>query len=270
MNTHYSEDDLVLFFYGEGRRRPSVQVHLDNCAQCAALYAEIATTLKLVSAPQAPERDERYGLEVWQRLRPVLPVRPPAPVAAWWMNRLVLSGAVAAMVIAAFLVGRGGLTPTRDGGQPSSVAEIEGGQTPIPSRGLTPTEAGDAADRMRTAAIADHLEQSERLLLDFVNAGGQVVDVSTEQSMAADLIDANRLYREAADGAGETMIADVLDALERSLIEIAHGPSTLSPADFNKMRMRLDAASLLFKVRVLSDELRDRDISTVKPLRKDA
>jgi hypothetical protein len=182
------------------------------------------------------------------------------------MNRLALSGAVAAVVVAAFVVGRS---------WPD--ADSRGGQTPILSRGQTPSagltpsdaEAGEAADRMRLAAITDHLEQSERLLIDFVNAGGQVVDVGVEQAIAADLIDTNRLYREAADGAGDAMIADVLDALERSLIEIAHGPSTLSPADFDKLRMRLDAASLLFKVRVLSDELRDRELSTVKPLRKE-
>jgi hypothetical protein len=51
-------------------------------------------------------------------------------------------------------------------------------------------------------------------------------------------------------------------------MEISHGPSTLSLADFNKTRMRMDAAALLFKVRVLSDELHEREVSTPKPPRK--
>jgi hypothetical protein len=252
--THHSEDDLILFFYGEGRRRTAVQAHLDACPQCAALYADIAQTMKLVTAPEPPERDERYGLEVWQRIRPILPVSPPSQSLFWWpTNRVALGGALAALVVAAFLTGRA-WPIHHDSPTPAArtVAAL-----------VTDTSSTDVSDRMRMAAIGDHLEQSERLLLDFVNAGGQVVDVSGEQVMAADLIDANRLYREAASSAGDTGVADVLDALERSLIEIAHGPSTLSRADFNRTRTRQDAAALLFKVRVLSDELHEREISPV-------
>src|SRR5204862_534804 len=86
--------------------------------------------------------------------------------------------------------------------------------------------------RMRMAAISDHLERSERVLLDVMNASGARgahIDVSDAQGWAADLIDDNRLYREAAARAGDTMIADVLDDLERNLLEIVHGPSTLPP-----------------------------------------
>src|SRR5207245_11087688 len=39
---HYTEDDLTLYYYGEGRRRADVERHLDGCAACAALYREIA------------------------------------------------------------------------------------------------------------------------------------------------------------------------------------------------------------------------------------
>ena len=51
----------------------------------------------------------------------------------------------------------------------------------------------------------------------------------------------------------------MLDELERSLLEIVHGPSTLTPAELQALRVRLDAAALLFKVRVLHDELRGRE-----------
>jgi len=72
---HSTEDDLVLHHYGEGRRRDELDQHLHTCAACAALYQEIAGTLATVRDADIPERDDRYGLEVWQRIRHDLPRR---------------------------------------------------------------------------------------------------------------------------------------------------------------------------------------------------
>jgi hypothetical protein len=130
------------------------------------------------------------------------------------------------------------------------------------------TETNDGGTRVRMAAIGDHLERSERVLLDVMNASGArgaQIDVSDAQAWAADLIDDNRLYRETATHAGDTMIAGVLDDLERNLLEIVHGPSTLTPAQLEQVRVRLDAAALLFKVRILHDELREREIAPALP-----
>jgi len=76
---------------------------------------------------------------------------------------------------------------------------------------------------------------------------------------ARDLVETSRLYRQDAVDAGEQSVADVLDDLERSLLEIVHSPSTVGAADLEQIRRRIDAATLLFKVRVMSDELRKRD-----------
>ena len=252
---HYSEDDLILYYYGEGRRRADIERHLGACSSCAAAYRQIAGTLSLVTAPEVPERDERYGLEVWQRIRHQLPEQETAWWPAWlrW-DRLAVAGAAAALcaiVIAAFVAGR--LWPRQDLPGMKMVASD------------TATEAGT---RVRMAAISDHLERSERVLLDVMNASGARgahIDVSDAQGWAADLIDDNRLYREAASRAGDTMIADVLDDLERNLLEIVHGPSTLTPAQLEQVRVRLDAAALLFKVRVLHDELRERETAPALP-----
>ena len=75
MASHISEDDLTLYYYGEGRRRDQIEQHLDDCPACAAVYREIAATLALIAAPDTPERGAQYGLEVWQRLRHRLPER---------------------------------------------------------------------------------------------------------------------------------------------------------------------------------------------------
>jgi len=45
----------------------------------------------------------------------------------------------------------------------------------------------------------------------------------------------------------------------RSLLEIVHTPSHVTAARLDEIRRRIDAASLLFKVRVLGDELRRRE-----------
>ena len=123
----------------------------------------------------------------------------------------------------------------------------------------------DSGARVRMAAISDHLERSERVLLDLLNAGAGTIDVRDEQVWAADLVGANRLYRQAALRAGDTMVASVLDDLERNLLDIVHGPSKLTPADLEQLRVRLDAAALLFKVRVLHDELRERETAPASP-----
>ncbi len=84
-------------------------------------------------------------------------------------------------------------------------------------------------------------------------------NISTEQRWAEDLLQTSRLYRQDAIEAGEPSVAAVLDDLERNLLEIVHSPSRISAADLEQLRRRIDAAALLFKVRVMSDELRQRE-----------
>jgi hypothetical protein len=79
------------------------------------------------------------------------------------------------------------------------------------------------------------------------------------------VIAANRLYRHASARAGDGETAAVLEDLERNLLEIAHGPSTLTARDLEAVRARLDTAALLFKVRVLSEQLREREVAPARP-----
>jgi len=241
---HLSEDELVLLYYGEAQRPERVEQHLDACEACAAAYRAIAGTLSLVTPPDPPARDERYGLEVWQRIRLDLPVQE----LPWWVpwRRPVLVGAVTLLIVASFMVGRF---------WPSTMS--------APTALQTIETIADPGERVRVAAISDHLEQSERVLLDLLNAQGPKVDVSAEQTSAADLIDAGRLYREASLVAGDQLVAGVLDELERSLLEIVHGPSTLTTQQLDVIRGRIDGASLVFKVRVLSNELRERETAPI-------
>jgi hypothetical protein len=244
---HYTEGDLILYYYGESKRRAAIDEHLASCAACSTAYQEIVSTLALVGHPEVPERDERYGLEVWQRIRHKLPVQEPPFWMAWL--KPALAAAVVLAVATAFVSGRLWPTPQIQAPPAASVSDL----------------SGDARERVLSAAIGDHLEQSERVLLDFVNTGGDTVDVSDQQLTVGDLVDTNRLYRHAAERAGDEQIASLLDELERTLLEIANGPSTLTPAELEAVRARLDAAALLFRVRVLSDELHEREIAPAQP-----
>lgn len=249
--THPAEEDLILHFYGEASQPEAIRDHLGTCAACRSEFDAIARTLTMVATPPTPQRGDLYGLEVWQRIRPNLP--PPTSWARIWRARWttgIVSAGVAALVMAAFVAGRSWPAASRSASAP--VAQ-------------TTVAAAPVDDRALTVALVDHLERSERVLVDLANADGAQLDVTREQAWAADLVDANRLYREAAVQAGETTTASVLDDLERTLLDIVHAPSTLTPAELEDVRARLDAAALLFKVRVLSNELREREMAPLAP-----
>ena len=241
MSRHCSEDDLTLYYYGEGRRRADIESHLESCAQCAALYKDLAGTLALIATPEAPARGDQYGLELWQRIRHRLPEqqRFKGFIGFTEFNRFIgFAAAAAVLVVAAFIAG----------------------QRFRPANQVNQMTLGDASasKRILLTSVADHLDRSERVLTDLMNTSDPG-DISTEQAWAEDLLDASRLYRQDAMAAGEPSVAAVLDELERNLLEIVHSPSRISNDDLEQIRRRIDAAALLFKVRVLGDELRRRN-----------
>jgi hypothetical protein len=247
---HFSDEDLTLYYYGEGRKRADIEQHLEACAACASLYGEISQTLAMIAAPEIPERGDQYGLEVWQRIRHKLPEQD----APWWTtffrhDRLVFAAAAAMLVLVAFVAGR--LWPR----PPVDVPVAGSGQTASGAPGSI--NVGDTRQRILLTSVADHLDRSERVLTDIMNAPRG--DISSEQRWADDLLTTSRLYRQDAVDAGEQSVAAVLDELERSLLEIVNSPSKISAADLEQIRRRIDAAALLFKVRVMSDGLRERE-----------
>jgi hypothetical protein len=283
---HYSEDELTLHYYGEAasRRRGRVERHLDECSACAKVYREIAGTLAMINAPEAPERGDQYGLEVWQRIRHRLPEqehgfggfgRFGGFARFGGFSRFLgfqgfgLAAAAAVLVVAAFIAGRAWQrqeassiiathTNSPNPSNPSNPSNPPNPLNPVnPLNSLNPGDA-DVRQRILITSVVDHLDRSERVLTDIMNAPDRS-DISAAQGWAADLLTTSRLYRQDAVDAGEQSVASVLDDLERSLLEIVHSPSQISAADLEQIRRRIDAAALLFKVRVMSDELRQRE-----------
>jgi hypothetical protein len=257
---HCTDDELTLYYYGEGSRRHNVERHLESCQACAATYREIAGTLAMIAAPETPERGDQYGLEIWQRIRHKLPERESgfSRFSGFWrfsgfsgferFSGFGVAAAAALLMIAAFIGGRVW--------QQRSATPVLTTATNAPNP-ANPEHPENRTNLILLTSVADHLDRSERVLTDIMNAPRG--DISTEQGWATDLLNASRLYRQDAVDAGEDSVASVLDELERNLIEIVHSPSRISAADLDQIRRRIDAASLLFKVRVMSDELRQRE-----------
>ena len=88
------------------------------------------------------------------------------------------------------------------------------------------------------------------------------VNISAEQRRAEDLLDENRLYRQTAVQEGDTALASVLDELERVLLDVAHSPEEVTPAQLEKIRQKIEARGILFKVRVVGRELQERQKAT--------
>jgi hypothetical protein len=51
----------------------------------------------------------------------------------------------------------------------------------------------------------------------------------------------------------------VLEELERVLVEVAAGPDALAPQDVAELQRRIEARGLLFKVRVVGSQVRERE-----------
>jgi hypothetical protein len=118
-------------------------------------------------------------------------------------------------------------------------------------------------ERILLVAVGDHLERSQVALIELVNTpSGTTVDISGEQQRARDLVAENRLYRQTALTTGDPAVASVLDELERVLMEIANSPSTMTAAEFSKVRSRIEQQGIIFKVNVFGQRVRERETSS--------
>jgi len=242
---HLQEHELVAHFYGDeaGSECATAERHLAECEGCRAELEALRNTLSAVAAaqPEVPERDEAYGTEVWNRIRAHLPETEERSWSAWLQPRRWLPiGAIAALIFIAFIAGRLSQRP-----QPAP-PEIAG-------------ETGDqaASDRLLLVAVGRHLERSQTLLVELMNTpADRLVDISLEQQRAEDLISANRLYRQSTVNAGDQQIAEVLEELERVLLDVARQPGKVSGAELAQIQQRIDSRGVLFKVRVIGANIR--------------
>jgi hypothetical protein len=239
---HCSDEELLLEYYGES---PDAPAHLSSCAECGARFQEVKALLNGITL-EPPERGEHYGLEVWQAIRHRLPARDTG-----WRGLLTLQWGLAAAAALLLTVGftAGRLWPGAEQAPPAS----------SPGIAVASTESVDEDDRARVALLTlnDHFDRSDGVLAEVMNASGPR-DLSAERQRAADLVAASRLYRRNATVLNEPALAAVLEDVERVLLDIVHQPPQATVSDLNEIRRRIDSAGLLFKLRVMTNELQHR------------
>ena len=234
---HLEQEQLVAHYYGEAGK--DIEKHLADCYECRTEFGNIQRTLAAVTPPDVPVRGPEYGAEVWNRIRAQL---PEAEVKrAWWRmpQRWAAVGAMAALIVVAFFVGRN-TSPN----------------TPATANNNPPTQI--VKERVLMVALDSHLEQSQTVLLEVAHAA-DAKDVSMVRDEAEELVGDNRLYRQAALNMGDRKTADVLDQLERVLLEIAHSDPDEGKAQLENLRHQIESQGLLFKVRVIHNNVQ-RDI----------
>ncbi|HEX4379657.1 MAG TPA: hypothetical protein VH022_06470 [Candidatus Acidoferrum sp.] len=255
---HPNEEELIAYHGGEPAKRETIASHVADCPECRAELARIDAVLTALSSLPVPDPGADYGARVWQKIAPRLPERPPqrwwqfdsSSLAAGWRawlepRRLAALGAVAALAIVAFVAGR--VT-----------------KPPVPVAVIA--DASKIRERVLVMAVGEHLGRSEMMLIELGNAEPEnakqkEVNISTERRRAEDLVEENRMYRQTALEQGDTALAGVLDELERVLLDVAHGPGEVTPAQLDEMQQRIAARGILFKVRVVGKELQQRERS---------
>jgi hypothetical protein len=267
---HLSDEDLLLDYYGEAEdaRRPEIREHLAACAECRALDRELRGVLALVESEPMPEAPVGFEQQMWARLEPHIrtnvgaafrrpdevrlplspgfggPSKPDTTYWTFWrfeFPRWALAASAAALALASFWLGRvwaPAAAPT--------VATVSG--------------APSVSERMLRNEVEEHLERTQRVLLELANADDSApVVLAGNRERAADLVAAVRLYRRSVEDIGDAETRDLLEAVERVLVEIANGPEVESSNDLSEVRARISDQDLIFRLRLMTAEMRARE-----------
>lgn len=229
---HLDEDELIEMYYGEGT--DAANAHLKACRECSANYAKYKESLDTIQPPAVPQRSTDYGEHVWVNLRPQL--IPYEKKRAKWFGWTQWKAATLAVGCAMLLamVFLGGRYWERISAKKTNVAGNP-----------------QATQRLVVVVLGDHLDRTERLLVQLNHADlrDRAEDVQL-QSEARELLASNRLYRTSASSEGDPALAGALERLEGVLAEIANDPN-LTAADLEHVRKDMNTEGILFEIRVL-------------------
>jgi hypothetical protein len=236
---HLTEDELIELYYGEGVS--VANAHLEACRECSRKYAEFTRSLEQIRPAAVPQRNADYGERVWETLRPRLIPYEKRRVRwhgwAEWKAAAIAVGC-AMLLAVAFL---GGRYWERNTTKNSNVAE-----------------SPQATQRVVLVVLGDHLDRTERLLVQVEHS--QALDTTENaqlQSEARELLASNQLYRVTASNTGDAALAGALDRLEGVLAEIANNPN-LTEADLKRVRNDMNTKGILFEIRILQARSQDQ------------
>jgi hypothetical protein len=240
MTNHPPDEDLMLVYYNEPSLGPDVRSHVAQCEVCQSQLQALRRVLDACDDYEAPARAGNYEMAVWAKLREQI---VPVPRARRWWQWPPAIAAVLAIVFAAGMC----------------VEKLR--RKPAPSSGVVATSTSpQSRERILLVALSDHLDRSQFVLAELVNARPlRNTDISGEQQRAEDLVPENRLLRQTALNRGDTANANLLADLERLLLDVAHSPAHISSPELRQIQERIEDQGLLFKVRIIETNLRKKE-----------
>ncbi len=248
--THLSEEELIAHAYGEGEMA-AVKRHLEGCAQCSHTYTALESDLAEMKFAEPPGRGAGYGEKVWASLSGSLPAYESAK---WnWLRGGLWRGlsyaAACALLLACTFVG-GRLWERKQAQRSAKVSsqkkEQQVAHVPQPARVVV-------------VVLSDHLDRSERLLVELKHADAESIEMASPlRDEARSMLAANRICRQNARRQDDPRLATALDRLDHLLEELANQPGDLNVATLARLQTQANADGLLFEVRVLRSRLPDQ------------
>jgi hypothetical protein len=240
---HLSEEELIEQYYSKGTA--GFGRHLEACAECAEAYAALQSDLDEMKFAAPPVRIPGYGAKVWQSIAPSLPAyearkRSWLGIGLW---RGLSYAAFALLIVGAFFAGR--LWEHR---QPWTIAK----SSPPPAQ----EHAAPPQQRIVVVVLSDHLDRSERLLVELKHAdAGSEEMISPLRDEARSLLAANRICQQNAAKIDDPALATALDRLDHLLDGLANQPGGVNSATITRLQDEMNADGLLFQVRVLRSRI---------------
>jgi hypothetical protein len=119
--------------------------------------------------------------------------------------------------------------------------------------------AARPAERVVVVVLSDHLDSSERLLVELKHTDAGNAEMRTPlRDEARRLLAANQLCRREAKKADDPALEAALDRLNQIFNELANQPDGLNAAAITRLQDQLNSGSLLFEVRVLRSRALDQ------------
>jgi hypothetical protein len=240
---HLSQEELIELYYSEDG--PEAARHLDACTECARDYEALQADLADLKAVDPPARPEDYGEQVWRSISGQLPAyveRRRAFFRGTWLRRplwigLAAAGACVLLAAGAFYAGR--LWEHRN-----------------PPPAMTSHPVAPAPPRVVVVVLSDHLDRSERLLVELKHANADETQLATPlRDEARSLLAANRTCRQEAEAAGDPALTKALDHLNELLNGLANQPGGLNAGAIARLQAEMNQDGLLFEVRVLRSRI---------------
>jgi hypothetical protein len=244
---HLSEVGLVEHYFGDPGSRSFriAQRHVEGCSECAEDGKRLSEDMKVMQGMDYKELSADYGESVWRRVASALPALPieEAPTRRFnWVRGLSYAAACGVLVLAAFQVGR----------------VWEHGQRPRITVAKTPAPV---ERQVVVVVLGDHLDRTERLLVELKHADGEDAEVVNPlREEARSLLAANHVFREDADKSDDAALKKALDHLDHLLTDVAYEPGGLNPASIARLQKEMTADGLLFEVRVLRSRTPHREM----------